>query len=235
MHLECNPELHHYMILKQQNEAVQSQNYTVCALSHGLWILLVYTQCNTCYIINLISFNTPGMCLYFFSFVAEWGKGENWDTAPVLWKEKLFTIKCRVLQWRQQRWALIQSEVWDLCSCTLQMFPRHGASPLSQLLCTTPPLWGFGGGRSEQNRSDIKQRAAPPCNVLEGSLDVLLDMKAADGGAAQQQHRAVCQRKARRGTSALTCAHTDRSNEVEKIRQNYTHMAESIIMPSEIA
>lgn len=48
----------------------------------------------------------------------------------------------------------------------------------------------LGGGRSEQNRSDIKQRAAPSCTALEGSLDVLLDMKGADGGAGPGQRKA---------------------------------------------
>lgn len=55
---------------------------------------------------------------------------------------------------------------------------RHSASPLSQLPCATALLRGFGRGRSEQqNRSDIKQRAAPSRAPLEGSLDVLLGMK----------------------------------------------------------
>lgn len=55
---------------------------------------------------------------------------------------------------------------------------RHSASPLSQLPCLTALLRGFGRGRSEQqNRSDIKQRAAPTRAPLEGGLDVLLGMK----------------------------------------------------------
>lgn len=78
---------------------------------------------------------------------------------------------------RQQRWALIQQVVRGLCSSMLQMFFHHSDPPLSQLLCMTVLMQGFGGGRSEQNRSDIKQRAAPSCTALEGSLDVFLNME----------------------------------------------------------
>lgn len=75
--------------------------------------------------------------------------------------------------------------------------PSQCFSIISTAVCVCAAVRLFGGGRSEQNRSDIKQRAAPSCTALEGSLDVLLNMKGADGGAARRQRRAPCQRKAR--------------------------------------
>lgn len=56
------------------------------------------------------------------------------------------------------------------------MFFRHSAFPLSELLCLTVLVWKYRRGRSEQERSDIKHRAALSCTWLEGRLDVLLNM-----------------------------------------------------------
>lgn len=156
-----------------------------------------------------------------------------------------------MVQKKQQKWALLQHVVWDLCSCVLQMFSPHSASPLSQLPCMTALLWGFGGGRSErQNRSDIKQRAAPSCAALEGSLDVLLNMK---GLMAERQNGSTgpCARGRQDGhrLHIHIYVHTQtqerrRHIETQSLGQGQqkkaqtksnAHTAETIIMPSEIA
>lgn len=144
-----------------------------------------------------------------------------------------------VVQKRRQRWALIQHVVGDLCSCMLQMFFRHSASPLSRLLCMTAVLWGFGGGRSEQNRSDIKQRAAPSCTVLEGSLDVLLNMKGLMAGrpngstgprARGRQgtywlhvHAYVCTHTCKRGAGTKTHSHSNKDKKRNTHTDKITH------------
>lgn len=139
---------------------------------------------------------------------------------------------------------------------------RHSASPLWQLPRVTVPLRGFSGGRSEQqNRSDIKQRAAPSRAPLEGRLGRLARYERLDGREAEWRRQAQCQRKARRALDACTHfqrarTHTHNSRMCTDERNSHmatqsvgdgggkkkktqtksnAHMAVSIIMPSEIA
>lgn len=83
-----------------------------------------------------------------------------------------------------------------------------------------------------------------------GELGRLAQYERADGRAAEWQHRALCQRKARRAPATYTrlCAHTN-TRETKAHRNAITragtkkkaqtksnaHTAETIIMPSEIA
>lgn len=83
------------------------------------------------------------------------------------------------------RWSVTVTPACTRCF----FFPHYCASPLSQLQYMTALVWGFGGGRSEQSRSDIKQRADPSSIVLEGSLDVLLNMEGLMAGQSNGRMR----------------------------------------------